>query len=171
MKMAPYSEILGSRTTLEQWRPTIITVILAYLITRRIAHPLFARIDKWAQRQPSKAQLDEVQETHKKRHFERQKVAAEEIPPVQQAADTHHALSHFKLRYLQMRKLAAVLIAFIIDVVTFLAAALVGYMVVLALPIANNTQNSTLLSMLFLTAFFTIEMVKTISRAIFSCSC
>lgn len=178
---------------------TILTVILAYLITRRIAHPLFTRIDKWAQRQPSKAQLDEIQETQKKRHFERQKVAeaakaqqekeqdelqadaissefahiqveeiVEEIPAVPQAADTHRALSHFKLRYLQMRKLAAVVVAFIIDVATFLAATLVGYIVVLALPTSHNAQNATLLSMLFLTAFFAIEMVKTISRAIFS---
>lgn len=179
---------------------TIITVILAYLMSRRIAHPVFTRIDQWAQRQPSKAQLDAVQNAQKKRHFERKKLAeeskalqekeqaeqlsdnvssefahikteedtVENSPHIPQASETHQVLSQFKIRFQQIRKLAAVVFAFVIDVLTFVAAALVGYVVVLALPTAQSAQNATLLSMQFLTAFFAIEMVKTLSRAIFS---
>lgn len=179
---------------------TIITVIFAYLISRRLAHPLFTHIDKWAQRQPSQAQLDKVQHAQNKRHIEREQLAEaskaqqekelteqlsdnvssefahiqteEEIttdtPPIPQASDTHRVLNQFKVRYQQMRKLAAVIFAFAIDVLTFVVAALVGYVAVLALPTAQSAQNATLLSMQFLTAFFAIEMVKTVSRAIFS---
>lgn len=177
---------------------TIIAVFLAHLLFRRIAHPAFKHFDVWAHRQPSKERLNAIHIKQTKRQSERKALAAkskiqkekaqaeaksetatsefahlksEEIPEeslVHEPSDPHQAVKHFAIRYTKLRKLAAVVAAFAVDVVTVLAAALVGYIVVLALPTSSPQQNSTFLGMQFLTAFFAIEVVKAISRGVFS---
>lgn len=158
---------------------SLITVSLSYLLVRRLAMPLFTRLNAWVQREPSPAKVRKIQDRQHQRQQERQQLAAEmnlnedagednTDTAAQQKIDTQHVLSLFKLRYQKMRKLAAAALAFIIDSATVALAALIGYFVLLVLPSAQKTQNATLLSMQFLTAFFAIELLKAISRRLFS---
>lgn len=180
---------------------TIIAVIFAYLIFRRMAVPIFRHFDNWARRQPSSERLNAIHRKQIKRDHERKNLAeavkaqqikaqvetqsetvssefahlqteeAQNITPEPDPAhgtDPHQAVKHFSLRYTKLRKLSAVIMAFAVDLATIIAAVIVGYIVVLALPSTNQNQSATLLGMQFLTAFFAIEVIKAISRMLFS---
>src|SRR5699024_7669642 len=77
------------------------------------------------------------------------------------------SIHNYATRFMKLRKLVAVVVAFVVDVLVIVAASLVGYMAILALPNAQ-VPTATLLSMHFLTAFFAIEVVKALSRGVFA---
>lgn len=135
---------------LSYWQPallnlfiTIICTYLAYVVLRRLARLVFNRLNSWAERQPSDEQITLLKKSREK-------------------------LSHSKARHRQIRKLGAVFVAFIVDALTFILATFVGYLVILALPALIETPRASVLSMQFLTAFFAVELGKTLSRAIFA---
>lgn len=179
---------------------TTIAVVAGFLLFRRLAHPVFKYLDRWARRQPTQAQLSAIQKQQNKRNRERKKLADEAKkeqaqaeaaaaaqteaassefahlqteekvsppPPEQATIDTRETVHNYATRFIKLRKLVAVVVAFAIDVFVIVAASLVGYLAILALPNAN-VPTATLLSMHFLTAFFAIEVVKALSRGVFS---
>lgn len=88
-------------------------------------------------------------------------------PPEHVTINTRESIHNYATRFMKLRKLVAVVVAFVVDVLVIVAASLVGYMAILALPNAQ-VPTATLLSMHFLTAFFAIEVVKALSRGVFA---
>ena len=135
---------------------TVLTVLIAYFLLRRLAAPGFARLNTWIQKEGGKPVFAPRQDS--------QHVPAP-IPPPEQAgpgmAPAHRRLHRVRLS----RKLLGVLAALLIDMAATLLAALAGY--VCALWMADGGARAVF-ALEFLGAFVMIEIVKAISRGIFA---
>lgn len=134
---------------LDAWLPAlrilalvIAATLVAYAVLRAIAGVLFGRLDTWIRTKP-------VQE-------------AGGSP-----APADSAQPRYRLRRLTLsRKLLGVLLALIVDVAATLLAALAGYVV--AATLSDYSRASGVFAYQFLTAFVLIEVVKSVSRAVFA---
>lgn len=179
----------ASVQSLQNWLPALINLLitilvagLAFLCCRWLAKPVFRRFDTWAKKVPSFApatpdrpdsapaskELDEIKEdgTQMTGDFAHLQVASAESMQSTATERPPYSVRHYLLRYGKLRKLVAVLGAFFIDVLLIFAAALVAYVVAVALP--NSGQQTTLFSLQFLTAFVGVELIKVVSRGIFA---
>lgn len=86
--------------------------------------------------------------------------------PTTEHLDPNQAEKNYVLRYRKLRKLAAVVGALAVDVLALFLAAVVGYVVAMALP--DPSRLSSLLSVQLLTAFVMIETTKALSRGVFA---
>lgn len=172
---------------------TIVVTVIAFRILRRVVVPIFRAFAQWATKLPSAAKLASQQRALERRFWQRRRRAsalrkereeaaetesAGEFSHVQDDADAEEtkrdlnrldpeqAKKNYVERYTKLRKMAAVVGAFVVDVLAIMVAALVGYVVTTA-AFAHEHQ-LTLFSMQFLTAFFAVEVVKAISRLFFA---
>lgn len=174
---------------------TIVVTVAAYGILRRVIVPIFRAVAQWATRLPSAAKLADQQRALEKRFWQRRRRlmaihkeqeeaaqtdtggefshvqedsddAAAEMDQDLRRLDPEQAKKNYVARYTKLRKMLAVVGAFVIDVLAIMVAALIGYVVTTA-AFAHDHQ-LTLFSMQFLTAFFAVEVVKAISRLFFA---
>lgn len=146
---------------LEVWMPAlrvlalvVAATLLAYAVLRGLAGFLFNRLNTWTHSQP--------------RHAASATRPAEPTPPLTDPAPrpAERAPRHRARRLTLSRKLLAVLLALVVDVGATLLAALAGYVVAAAL--AEHAWSSGTFAFQFLTAFVLIEIVKSLSRAVFA---
>ncbi|HLR82816.1 MAG TPA: mechanosensitive ion channel domain-containing protein [Paenalcaligenes sp.] len=174
---------------------TIVVTVIAFRILRSVVMPIFRAFAQWATKLPSAAKLASQQRALERRFLQRRRRATQLRQKQEEAAETESAgeFSHIQddtdsatetadsdlsrldpdqakknyvERYTKLRKMAAVVGAFVVDVLAIMVAALVGYVVTTA-AFAHEHQ-LTLFSMQFLTAFFAVEVVKAISRLFFA---
>lgn len=174
---------------------TIVVTVLAFWLLRRGARPIFGVFARWATKLPSAEKLSAQQRALEKRqHDRRARIEAMRDERAQEAdedtagefahvqtdddeadndvsvsgtrVDPEQAKKNYIQRYTKLRKMVAVVGAFVVDVLAIVVAALIGY----ALTVATfaHEHHLILFSMQFLTAFFAIEVVKAISRVFFA---
>src|SRR5690554_305307 len=150
---------------LEAWLPAlrvlaivVATTLLAYALLRGIASVLFGRLNTWIRTQPAP---DLALRTGPS-----PAIAAAGRAGLT-AAGTPHAPHGLRRKRLTLsRKLLGVVLALVVDVGATMLAALAGYVVAAAL--ADRAWSSGTFAFQFLTAFVLIEVVKSISRAVFA---
>jgi small-conductance mechanosensitive channel len=135
---------------------TVLTVLIAYVLLRRLAAPGVARLNTWIQKEGAKPVFASKQDS------QRTPIPA---PPPEQAgpgmAPVHRRFHRIRLS----RKLLGVLAALLIDAAATLLAALAGY--ICALWMTDGGPHAVF-ALDFLGAFVMIEIVKAISRGIFA---
>src|SRR5690625_6205723 len=92
--------------------------------------------------------------------------AAAEMDQDLRRLDPEQAKKNYVARYTKLRKMLAVVGAFVIDVLEIMVAALIGYVVITAA--FDHDHQLSIFRMPFLTSFFAVEVVKAISRLFFA---
>ncbi len=132
----------------------IVATLLAYAVLRAIAAVLFGRLNRWIERQPVRG-VDAVPADRGPALSDEQ--ASASTPPRHRHHGLHIALS---------RKLLGVMLALLVDVGATALAALAGYVVTAAM--VDHSVSSGIFAFQFLAAFVLVEVVKALSRAVFS---
>jgi len=172
---------------------TVIVTSVAFWLLRCLLRPVFSAFSRWAVKLPSSQKLASQQRELERKIRERSQrkallyeqknavkdSAAGEFAHVQEDGsdegdlaqkppqlDSKQAEKNYIRRYAKLRKMAAVVVAFFVDVLAIGIAAVIAYSITVAVFVHN--QQVTLFSMQFLTAFFAVEVVKAISRVFFA---
>lgn len=173
------------------WMPALRVLVLviaatlvAYAVLRVVAGMLFGRLNTWIRRKsvreadkagqsgdhgPDSAQADAAgrQNAAGQAGLDGRQETVSKGQGRQLAGHPHAVGPRHRIRRLTLsRKLLGVLLAFVVDVGATLLAALVGYVVAAAL--SDHARFSGTFAFQFLTAFVLIEVVKSVSRAIFA---
>lgn len=175
---------------LDAWMPAlrvlvlvILATLIAYGVLRLVAGSLFGRLNSWIRRKSAAdaekkgAASGPGSETTRADAVSDDEIASRASADSQQEiVDTAHeplsghmdaaGLHHRRRRLTLSRKLLGVLLAFVVDVGATLLAALAGYVVAAAL--SDHSRSSGTFAFQFLTAFVLIEVVKSVSRAVFA---
>ncbi len=141
--------------TLDGWQPAFVSLlfVIAAVVVARLVLSLavaagYRRLAAWATRErPAPAPEDPSQTQRRHRHHRRSQ-------RLQQLASGHRS-----------RMLIATIAGLALEVVVSLLASLAGYAALIAL--SGSGSGVSLFAMLFLTAFFAIEVLKALSRAVF----
>jgi len=146
---------------LDVWMPALRVLglvigatLVAYGVLRAVAGLLFSRLNSWIRR---KSEADAGAQD---------RLAPGQKPQAGHSHDGSRPHRQRRRRLTLSRKLLGVLLAFVVDVGATLLAALAGYVVAAAL--SDHSHSSGIFAFQFLTAFVLIEVVKSVSRAIFA---
>lgn len=172
---------------------TMVVTIVAFWLLRRGVRPIFSAFSHWAVKLPSRRKLAaqqrelerQIQERSQRKaalydsddetddsaqgefaHVQEDDSLQEDVEERLRRLDPQQAEKNYIKRYAKLRKMVAVVGAFIVDVLAIGVAAIIAYSATVAV-FAHDSQ-VTLFSMQFLTAFFAVEVVKAISRVFFA---